>query len=243
MKCLEYNELILKSIDGLTNDLDEAKLKHHIKTCQLCREEYNSMNEMLNTMDEELSIEPPIGFENLIMEKIKDYEEKKLRGRFGVLMLCYNLVIIVIIAVLGIVFIQKSGWAYETALKLLTYLYIIPDLIISIYNNTRYLLNDYSEILSITFKTSTLVAGVIMILLSNVKGIRILDSIKKFAGNRLLVLMLVILATVSLFVMIALAVIIPALYFIIISIMLVMIIFLIGEIALFKSLKRMVFSN
>lgn len=77
MKCSEANELMMKYFDGELNDLDFYHLKQHTRSCVTCSNEFETMSEMIDFMEEQPLLDPPQGFEAKVMKAINAETAKK----------------------------------------------------------------------------------------------------------------------------------------------------------------------
>lgn len=90
MNCETANELIMKYFDGEINDIEEAQLMQHLKTCKSCSEEFRCMKEVFATIQAESGIEPPENFEAMVMDKINALEYAQKQEYSRMLVLLYN---------------------------------------------------------------------------------------------------------------------------------------------------------
>ncbi len=88
MKCEEASVWIMKYFDKELNDIEVGQLKQHLKGCMTCNTEFEELNGILGVLEEERGIEPPEGFETLVMGKIKalTVERKKRTDRFFIIL-------------------------------------------------------------------------------------------------------------------------------------------------------------
>lgn len=100
MNCETANELMMKYLDHEINDIEEAQLLQHVKSCKTCSDEFNCMKEAFALLGNAEEIEPPEDFEIKVMERIAALEAPvKLRYQLLPAVL-YNLAAIVSIAML-----------------------------------------------------------------------------------------------------------------------------------------------
>ncbi|MDF2984793.1 MAG: hypothetical protein K0R50_303 [Eubacterium sp.] len=71
MKCNESQVLMMKFFDRNINDIEEALLKQHIRTCTKCSEEFLSLKEIFSEIEQDSAIEPPEDFELQVMSRIE----------------------------------------------------------------------------------------------------------------------------------------------------------------------------
>jgi uncharacterized membrane protein YiaA len=102
----------MKYFDGSVNDLEKQELKQHLKTCKKCCDEFESLKDIFNCLEEEDNhIEPPVDFEERVMEKVNEYETSRRKKVDGFLMLIYGITVL-ILGVFTVVFairIKGSG--------------------------------------------------------------------------------------------------------------------------------------
>jgi predicted anti-sigma-YlaC factor YlaD len=100
------NDLIMKYYDGNANDLEKAQLRQHLKTCSKCNEEFESLKEIFNCLQEDNQIEPPKDFEEQVMKKVNMYEISRRKKVDSFLMAIYG-VTLLILTVLTVTFALK----------------------------------------------------------------------------------------------------------------------------------------
>lgn len=74
MNCETANELMMKYLDHEINDIEEAQLLQHLKSCKACSEEFRCMKEAFALLGSAEEIEPPEDFEIKVMERISALE-------------------------------------------------------------------------------------------------------------------------------------------------------------------------
>ncbi|MDP4092480.1 MAG: zf-HC2 domain-containing protein [Bacillota bacterium] len=116
MNCIMSEEYIMKYFDGNINDIEQAQLKQHIKTCKSCHESFNSMSEIFGLIREEADIEPPVNFEASVMQKLRTFEENRKIRRERILFAIYALVTVAL-GILTFVFILGERQAILKALS------------------------------------------------------------------------------------------------------------------------------
>ncbi|HEX3028226.1 MAG TPA: zf-HC2 domain-containing protein [Clostridia bacterium] len=84
MNCSIAQECMMRYFDGNLNDIETAQFRQHLKTCQKCKEDFESMKEIFDNLGEDFAAEPPDDFEIQVMEKIAIVEanRKKKSARF-----------------------------------------------------------------------------------------------------------------------------------------------------------------
>lgn len=91
MSCELINDLMMKHFDGEINDIEEAQLKQHMKTCRKCNEEFNCMSEVFLSLETTSTVAPPEDFEARVMEKVNALENTRKEKSSKMLVLFYNL--------------------------------------------------------------------------------------------------------------------------------------------------------
>jgi predicted anti-sigma-YlaC factor YlaD len=100
MNCEVSNEYLMKYFDGDINDIEEAQFKQHLKTCRSCSEQFNSMGEILGTLESAGTVEPPEDFEARVMEKVDAIENVRREKSSRMLIWLYNAATIISIVLL-----------------------------------------------------------------------------------------------------------------------------------------------
>lgn len=72
MKCIDSQNYMMKFFDREINDIEEAQLKQHLKTCTNCTKEFLSLKEIFADIEQDSEIEPPEDFELQVMNKIEN---------------------------------------------------------------------------------------------------------------------------------------------------------------------------
>ncbi|HHX60299.1 MAG TPA: hypothetical protein GX707_06125 [Epulopiscium sp.] len=81
MDCEKYSEWISLYIDGELEDKDCTILENHISNCNSCREEVDILQEITKSIKGLEAIEPPNGFHEALMGRIKseyEYNQQKV---------------------------------------------------------------------------------------------------------------------------------------------------------------------
>lgn len=71
MNCNQSQDTMMKFFDKDINDIEEAQLKNHLKTCKICSEEFKSLKEIFLDIEQIPEIEPPEDFELQVMNRIE----------------------------------------------------------------------------------------------------------------------------------------------------------------------------
>lgn len=90
MNCAQASEHMMKCFDGEFNDIENAQFRQHLKNCEKCAADYESMRNILSILESDGAAEPPEDFESRIMEKVNIIEERKKRNTSRWLTLLYN---------------------------------------------------------------------------------------------------------------------------------------------------------
>jgi anti-sigma factor RsiW len=81
----------MKYFDGTVNETERLQLMQHLKTCEKCSNEFDSLKDIFNCLEEEDNhIEPPANFEEQVMAKVNLYEADRRKKVDGFLMLIYG---------------------------------------------------------------------------------------------------------------------------------------------------------
>ena len=73
MTCNNAQTLMMKYFDKNINDIEEAQLKQHIKTCNNCTQEFTSLKDIFDLVEADTceQIAPPADFEVRVMDRLK----------------------------------------------------------------------------------------------------------------------------------------------------------------------------
>lgn len=71
MNCSQAQDRMMKFFDRDINDIEEAQLKNHLKTCKACSQEFKSLKEIFADIEQLPEIEPPEHFEQQVMNRIE----------------------------------------------------------------------------------------------------------------------------------------------------------------------------
>ncbi len=107
MKCVDSQNFIMKFFDRELNDIEEAQLKQHLKICKNCSEEFTSLKEIFDIVEQDSGIEPPEGFELQVMNRIE--QEAKNYKKPSDNMFVYN-ILLVSISLVFVIFIAGTLW-------------------------------------------------------------------------------------------------------------------------------------
>lgn len=115
MNCNESNEYIMKYFDRDLNDIESAQLKQHLKSCKKCSEDFQSMNKIINCLENESILEMPENFEMDVMSKIKCLEVDRKKKSSRNLVFLYNLITLVsVVALLAFIINLKDVNIFDT---------------------------------------------------------------------------------------------------------------------------------
>lgn len=95
MICNDSQNYMMKFFDREINDIEEAQLKQHLKTCSKCSKEFFSLKEIFSEIEKVQEIEPPEDFERQVMTRIEKevpmYKKYNSENTF-----VYNILLIVL---------------------------------------------------------------------------------------------------------------------------------------------------
>jgi predicted anti-sigma-YlaC factor YlaD len=100
MNCELSKEYIMKHFDGERNDIEEAQLKQHLKSCSSCNDEFNCMEEIFKAIETQTEVEPPANFEAMVMEKVGVIEKQRSETYSKRIVLLYNAATVISIILL-----------------------------------------------------------------------------------------------------------------------------------------------
>ncbi|MDP4180033.1 MAG: hypothetical protein Q8942_02955 [Bacillota bacterium] len=114
MSCEKYSPLIMKYFDGNIADTDKDSLLEHLNICHVCSEEFNSLKEIFNCLEEDDKdsiVEPPLNFEASVMDKVRLYEEQRRKKIERLLIIIYgtSFAILGVISVLAVIYFRSTG--------------------------------------------------------------------------------------------------------------------------------------
>ncbi|QNU67653.1 zf-HC2 domain-containing protein [Ruminiclostridium herbifermentans] len=108
MKCVDSQNFIMKFFDKELNDIEEAQLKQHLKNCKNCSEEFNSLKEIFDIVEQDSGIEPPEDFEFQVMSRITK-EEKIYKKTMDNNLFVYN-ILLVTVSLIFVIFFAGALW-------------------------------------------------------------------------------------------------------------------------------------
>lgn len=111
MNCQQWDETMMRYFDRLSNDIETAALKQHIKQCARCAEQFNQLNDILGSLEQAEEINLPKEFEKDVMSKINAYafcRHEESRKSQTTLVIGIMSVLSVPVVVLGMVFSNLS---------------------------------------------------------------------------------------------------------------------------------------
>lgn len=100
MNCKLSDEYMMKYFDGELNDIENAQLRQHMKTCKRCSQEFGGLDEIVKMLETDSLIEPPEDFEMKVMEKISTLEVSRSKATSRGLVLLYNFTTLVSVVLL-----------------------------------------------------------------------------------------------------------------------------------------------
>ncbi len=104
MNCNESQNYIMRYFDRDLNDIEQAMLKQHLKSCEQCSEEFSSMQQIFTEIEQDTEfLEPPEDFELQVMNRIEKeafmYQKQKSDNVF-----MYNILLTAVSLIFVIVF-------------------------------------------------------------------------------------------------------------------------------------------
>jgi len=110
MSCEKFSDLIMKFFDGNISSKEDECLKGHIKSCASCGAEFKSLSDIFNCYEEDITVEPPEGFEASVMEKVREYDELRRKRVDRNLMIVYGSTFVVmgIISLIVLIFLKNG---------------------------------------------------------------------------------------------------------------------------------------
>lgn len=118
MKCVDSHNFIMKFFDKELNDIEEAQLKQHLKNCKNCSEEFNSLKEIFDIVEQDSGIEPPEDFELQVMSRIAN-EAKIYKKPIDNNLFAYNILLISVSLVFVIIFAGTLWEIFKTPINLI----------------------------------------------------------------------------------------------------------------------------
>ncbi len=73
MNCKQSEEAFMRYFDHLSNDVEIAAIKQHIKSCQRCAQQFDQMDDILGSLEHVEEIAIPKEFEKDVMFKVSSY--------------------------------------------------------------------------------------------------------------------------------------------------------------------------
>jgi predicted anti-sigma-YlaC factor YlaD len=108
----------MKFFDKELNDIEEAQLKQHLKNCKNCSEEFNSLKEIFDIVEQDSGIEPPEDFELQVMSRIAN-EAKIYKKSSDNNLFVYNTLLVSISLVFVIIFAGTIWEIFKTPINLI----------------------------------------------------------------------------------------------------------------------------
>ncbi len=109
MNCQISEEYMMRYFDKDINDIEQAQLKQHIKSCKTCNESFENLSKVLKMVEEEGSVEPPENFEACIMEKLSAVENLHKRRVERILFAIYWLATVALGVLMFVVILNVRG--------------------------------------------------------------------------------------------------------------------------------------
>lgn len=95
MNCSQSQAYMMKYFDKEINDIEEAQLKQHLKTCSNCSEEFTGLKDIFTQVEQLPGIDPPEDFELQVMNRIQN-ETKMFKKPTTETAYVYNILLIVL---------------------------------------------------------------------------------------------------------------------------------------------------
>jgi len=119
MNCEQSQELMMKYFDGNLNDIENQKFKQHLMMCEKCREDFEQLDGILNSIGDAIAVEPPQDFEENVMEKVHAFELERRKKTGKILMLLYNMTAVASVALLIVFFAGTREITMPEILKII----------------------------------------------------------------------------------------------------------------------------
>lgn len=117
MNCEEANNYMMKYFDGDIDEIEDAQLRQHLKSCGRCMQEYDCMTEIFATLENPVIMEPPEDFEAKVMEKVNEIERKRMDRRTRMLVFLYNAAAIIAIGLLMVFVVGNRPGGIPSAIE------------------------------------------------------------------------------------------------------------------------------
>jgi len=114
VNCSSFRELMMKHFDGDFNDIENARMKQHLKHCKECMYEFEDLKSIFSVIEMSGDVTPPEDFEQAVMSRIYSLESARMKRMSVVLVIIYNLAVLVAI---GILMLFASGLESLAALE------------------------------------------------------------------------------------------------------------------------------
>jgi len=118
MKCNDSENYMMKFFDKEMNDIEEAKLKQHLKSCTNCSEQFVSLKDIFSDIEQSSEIEPPEDFELQVMNRIEN-EVTMYKSTFEESSFVYNILLVAVSFIFVILFGGILWDALRTPLDLI----------------------------------------------------------------------------------------------------------------------------
>lgn len=116
MKCNDSQNFMMKFFDREINDIEEAQLKQHLKTCTNCTKEFSGLKEIFADVELVSDIEPPKDFEFQVMSRIENeiemYKKPSEESTF-----VYNILLVAVSLIFVILFGGILWEAFRTPVQ------------------------------------------------------------------------------------------------------------------------------
>lgn len=152
MSCQNCSEAMMRFFDGNLNDIETAQMKQHLKTCQKCSDEFESLNSILCVLETDSIIEPPQDFEEQVMAKINGLEPESKKN-FRVLV--YGIPIVLVISLSMLITARfMGGMAFDAVEQLVGSSTPLADFLTTMFNIVNALYTVLSELVNVVLQVS-----------------------------------------------------------------------------------------
>ncbi|HPD00272.1 MAG TPA: zf-HC2 domain-containing protein [Acetivibrio sp.] len=110
MSCEQFEDSIMKHIDGEINDIENNRLMKHLRECAECSRKLEELKSIMGTLEQTDVIEPPFDLEQTVMEKVKklDVYNKKLKEKKLMMSYFAALMIFTVILLLSAILFREN---------------------------------------------------------------------------------------------------------------------------------------
>ncbi|OGI11498.1 MAG: hypothetical protein A2Y40_01605 [Candidatus Margulisbacteria bacterium GWF2_35_9] len=85
MSCQDYQELMMKRFDRMGSEEESSMLQAHLISCQVCRVQFEKMEQSIRLYETKVSVKVPKNFEANVMLKVEAYAQskRKMEAKLG----------------------------------------------------------------------------------------------------------------------------------------------------------------